>query len=355
MAEQERAGVADEGEAGGVAFGEAVLPESLNLLEHPFCELGSDPLGAHAGEQTAPVPFHPSRAPPGGHVAAELIGLAGGVVGGDHRQPHHLFLKQRHAEGLFQNRAERGVRVFHRFLTPAAAKVGMHHASGDGPGPHDAHLDHQVVVVLRLEPRQHGHLRPAFDLEYADRCRLSDHGEGLGIVGGDGGHGQFDVPGLLEQPESEIQLGKGAEPQQIHLEKAQFLDVVLVPLNDRSSFHRGVFNRHDVGHRLLSEEEPAGMDREVPGKSLDFVRQTEEMPGRRALRSPAGGGQTVTRKRLVVGEGAGQPVHRALGKTERLAHVPDRRPRAVANGVRHHGGAPLAVPPVHELDDLLPA
>ena len=355
MAEQERTGIADEREAGGVAFGKAVLPESLNLLEHPSGELGGDSLGAHAGKQAAPVPFHPSRAPPGGHVAAELVGFAGGVVGSDHREPHDLFLEQRHSQGLFQDGPERGVRVFHRLFTPAAAKVGVHHAAGDGPGPNDAHFDHQVVVVLGLEPRQHGHLRPALDLENPNGCRLPDHCEGCGVVGGDGGHGQIDVSGLLEQPESEVQLGKGAEPQQIHLEKAQFLDVVLVPLNDRSSFHRGVFHRHDVRDRLLSEEEAAGMDREVPGKSLDFVRQPEKVPGRRPLRRPAGSGEAVAGERLVVGERAGQPVHGALRKPERLAHVPDRGPRPVADGIRHHGGAPLAVPPIHELDDLLPA
>ena len=295
-----------------MAFGKAVLPESLNLLEDPSCELGGDSLGAHAGKQTAPMPFHPSRAPPGGHVAAELVGFAGGVVGSDHREPHDLFLKQRHPESLFQDGAERGVRVFHRFFTPAAAKVGVHHATGDGPGPNDADFDHQVVVVLGLEPRQHGHLRPAFDLENPDGCRLPDHCEGFGVVGGNGGHGQIDVSGLPEQPESEVQLGKGAEPQQIHLEKTQFLDVVLVPLNDRSAFHRGVLHRHDVGDRFFSEEKPTGMDREVPGESLDLVRQTEEVPGRRPFRSPAGSGEAVTGERLVVGERAGQPVHGAL-------------------------------------------
>ena len=37
--------------------------------------------------------------------------------------------------------------------------------------PHDGDLDHQVVIAARLEARQHRHLRPALDLEHADRVR----------------------------------------------------------------------------------------------------------------------------------------------------------------------------------------
>ena len=36
----------------------------------------------------------------------ELIGFAGRIVGGNHRQAHHLLLKQRHAESSFQHRRQ---------------------------------------------------------------------------------------------------------------------------------------------------------------------------------------------------------------------------------------------------------
>jgi hypothetical protein len=60
-------------------------------------------------------------------------------------------------------------------LALAPPQVRVHHAALDRPGPHDRHLDHQVVETPRLEPGQHRHLRPALDLEHADRVGAADH------------------------------------------------------------------------------------------------------------------------------------------------------------------------------------
>jgi hypothetical protein len=45
----------------------------------------------------------------------------------------------------------------------------------DRPGAHDRHLDHQVVEASGAQARQHRHLRPALDLEHADRVGPRDH------------------------------------------------------------------------------------------------------------------------------------------------------------------------------------
>ena len=44
----------------------------------------------------------------------------------------------------------------------------MHHAALDRAGAHDRDFDDEIVEILRLEPRQHRHLRAALDLEDAD-------------------------------------------------------------------------------------------------------------------------------------------------------------------------------------------
>ena len=44
-----------------------------------------------------------------------------------------------------------------------------------GPGPHDGHLHHQVVVLARPQPGQHAHLRARLDLEHADGVGVADH------------------------------------------------------------------------------------------------------------------------------------------------------------------------------------
>jgi hypothetical protein len=51
-----------------------------------------------------------------------------------------------------------------------------------GPGPHDRHLDRQVVERLGPRPAQRGHLRAALDLEDAHRVRRLDRVVGGGVV-----------------------------------------------------------------------------------------------------------------------------------------------------------------------------
>jgi hypothetical protein len=55
-----------------------------------------------------------------------------------------------------------------RLLALPAAQIGMHHVALDRPRADDRHLDDEIVEAARFEPRQHGHLRPAFDLEHAE-------------------------------------------------------------------------------------------------------------------------------------------------------------------------------------------
>ena len=62
-----------------------------------------------------------------------------------------------------------------RFVTAAAAQIGMHHVALDGAWAHDGNLDDEIVEFAWAKPRQHVHLRPAFHLEHADRVRLAQH------------------------------------------------------------------------------------------------------------------------------------------------------------------------------------
>ena len=69
-----------------------------------------------------------------------------------------------------------------RLVAAAAAQIGVNHVALDGAGAHDRDLDDEIVEAARLQPRQHVHLRPAFDLEHADRIRAAQHVVDGGIV-----------------------------------------------------------------------------------------------------------------------------------------------------------------------------
>ncbi len=58
----------------------------------------------------------------------------------------------------------------------------MHHVALDRAGPDDGDLDHEIVERARLQPRQHVHLRPALDLEHAERFARGKHVVNLIVV-----------------------------------------------------------------------------------------------------------------------------------------------------------------------------
>ena len=113
----------------------------------------------------------------------------------------------------------------------------MHHVALDRARPHDRDLDHQVVEVLRLQPRQHGHLRAALHLEHAERIRAAQHAVDGGIFGRDGGEGQPFAIMLLHQIERLAQAGQHAEAEHVDLQNAKRVEIVLVPFDEGAIVH----------------------------------------------------------------------------------------------------------------------
>ena len=100
-------GVGDLGEAGGVAFGEAVAAEALDLLEGALGEilrysrLAIMPLDHLVAEMADAAGRLEGR-----HRAAQRVGLGRGEAGADDRDLHRLLLEERHAHGLLQHLAQ---------------------------------------------------------------------------------------------------------------------------------------------------------------------------------------------------------------------------------------------------------
>src|SRR5437899_4163196 len=55
------------------------------------------------------------------------------------------------------------------------------------PRPAYAHVTPAIFEAPWSTPRQHAHLRPAFNLKNADRVGFADHVVDGGVLGGDGG------------------------------------------------------------------------------------------------------------------------------------------------------------------------
>ena len=216
------------------------------------------------------------------HCAAQAVGFDRREFGGFHGDAHRLLLEQRNAERVLQDALEfvlvamlrrrrwvvRLLTGFAEFLPPL--QIRMHHLSLDRPRPHDRDLDDQVEEFLRPQSRQHRHLRPAFDLEGAERVGALDHlVDGLAFL--------FAVLALFPFPaqnarhrfgqavmhaqkiEAAPQARQHAEPEDIDLQQPELIEIILVPFDDGAVLHRGVLDRHDLVDARARDQKAADM------------------------------------------------------------------------------------------------
>ena len=230
----------------------------------------------------------------------------------------------------------------------------MDHAALDGTRTHDRHLDHEVVEGAGLHAGEEAHLGAALHLEHPQRIGPPQHVvhglvlrrhirelEPAAVMGG-------------EQLEALAKAAQHAEPEHVHLEDPERLEVVLVPLDHGAPGHGG---RPDRNHLV----EPSLPDDEPPRVLGEVAREPDEGPGHREgvpqpgrpRVEPEGAHRLIVRHlaAAVGGEDGGH----LLGEPEGLARLAQRKPGAEVDHRRGEGGAVPAPPFVHVLDHLLPA
>ena len=344
-----------------MAFGKAVTAEPLDLVEAAPRELFLIPPRHHAIDQLALEIFHAAIAAERGHGPAQAVGFGRREIGRGNGQLHRLFLEQRHAQRLAEHvfqligimRRLRAGKV-HRFAALPAAQIGVHHVALDRAGPHDGDLDDQIIELRRLQARQHVHLRPAFDLEDADRIpplqhaihirRLARH-----IVQ------RVAVPQLrLDELERPSDAAQHPQRQHIHLHQAQRVDIVLVPLDEGAVRHGGVVDRHELIQPRLRQHETADMLRKMARHAHDLVHQFAQPHDFGAVGIKAAFSKTraLHLRRKTAPHRAGQPRGQILAHPQHLAHFAHRTARAIMD---HGGGDASAfaaiafVNPLHHL------
>ena len=183
---------------GGVTFGEAVFAEALDLLEAPCGEFGIVAAFDHAADHHVLMLVHHAAAAEGRHGLAQPVRLLRAELRRVDGDLHRLFLENRDAIGPLQDRRKlvgravlgrrrRQVEIGLARACPAALlEIGVNHIALDRPGPHDGDLHHEIVEFARPEPRKHVHLRPAFDLEHAERVARAQHVVDRRILARDG-------------------------------------------------------------------------------------------------------------------------------------------------------------------------
>ncbi len=312
-------GVGDLGEARRVAFGEAIAAKALDLLDQPLGEILADAVGAHPFDQRIAEFADAAGHLEGRHRAAEPVGFARAETRTDDGDLHRLFLEQRHAQRLFQHLAQLRAGILDVDLADAALlaafEIGVDHVALNRPRADDRHLDYDVVKLCGLHPRQHRHLRAAFDLEGAERVGLLNHRIGGGIILLHLGavEPQVDALMLAQQIETAAQAAEHAKTEDIHLHQPDFLDIELFPFDHAAIDHRGGFDRHQIVEPVMREHEAAGMLRQM-ARRADQLRGEVERQRKARL-----AGIEVERGDMLLGHAVIRPAPDLRG--ERCGHV----------------------------------
>jgi hypothetical protein len=148
-----------------------------------------------------------------------------------------------------------------------------------------------------------------------------------------------------------------ADGEDVDLEQAERVEVVLVPLDDAAVLHARVLDRHQLGHAAAGDDEAAGVLREMARKADQLRGELHpELDDRRlgieaVLAQPLGGDAAAVEPVLALRDRL-DPLQ---VDAERAAGVAQRGARPVADDHRGERGAVPAVLAVDVLDDLLAA
>ena len=354
-------GVDKQRESRSMALGKAVLTKALDLLE---ATLGKVVLVAsfdHAFDHTVAVIADRACTLEGRHGAPELVGLAGREATGNDGDFHRLLLKQRHAHRLAENVLKFRLGIVDVLLALPATEIGMHHVALDGTGPDDRHLDDEIVELTRPEARQHRHLRPALDLEDAERVGPADHVIDLGILRRQ--RRQLERAAMavtlvvmyLKHFEGLAQAGQHAERQHVDLQYADGVEVVLVPFDHLALVHRRLDDRHDLVEPIAGDDKAADMLGQVARKPHDAIGMLDHMAGHRIRLVEATGSGFLLAQfgRIPAPDRARHGAPDVVGQTHCLGDFAQRRTAAIGDDGSRERGALGAVFFVDELNDLV--
>ena len=243
-----------------------------------------------------------------------------------------------------------------RLVAAAAAQIGMHHVALDRAGPHDRHLDDEVVEAARLQPRQHVHLRPALDLEHADRIGAAQHVVDGRIVARHGAERELAGRDAASAGRSALRMQVSMpRPSTSTLSRpSASISSLSHSMKVRSSMAAlPIGTTSDSGPRV-STKPPTCWERWRGKPISSCVSSSTRASSGSAGSSPASRTCSSGRRGIAQApDGAGERGDGILGQAQRLADLAHRRAAAIGDDGGGEAGAVAAVAGVDILDHLL--
>ena len=218
------------------------------------------------------------------HRAAQQVGAAERVAGEHLRDLHDLFLVEDHAVGRLEHRLQ--VRV--QIVDGRAARVVLardevlDHARLQRAGPEQRDQRDDVAEAVGLQPPDQILHAARFELEHRgglaalqelDRSRHRPCGSALMSSGGSPACARR----ALMSRTAQSMMVSVRRPEEVELDQAGGLDVVLVELRDRSAAALFAVQRREVGEHGGRDHHAAGVHAGVARQALERAREVDEL------------------------------------------------------------------------------
>ena len=161
-------------------------------------------------------------------------------------------------------------------LALLARDVVVDHAAAQRTRPVERVERDQVVEPLRLRLAQDVAHAAALELEDAVGLPVLEDLIGLRIVERDVVDVEIDAGGPLDLRDRVEDQRQRAQPEEVHLQEADALDLLHRPLGD-DFVARPLVERRVLGDRLRRDDDAGGVDRGVAGHAFEPARDAEQL------------------------------------------------------------------------------
>ena len=314
---------------------EAVTGKGLHQVEDAIGEAFVDAALAGAGHENAALARHFL----GfflAHGAAQQVGAAEGVAGQRLGDLHDLLLIQDDAVGGVQDRLEVGVQVTHRGLAVFAVDVVADHARFQRSGPEQRDQRDDVLERVRLQLADQVLHAARLELEHRGGVAGAQQLEGVRVVERYGLDVQrrfaLTLAAAVDALYGPVDQCQRAQAEEVELDQADGLDVVLVEMGDQAAATGLAIQRRVLRQRPRRDDHAAGVLAGVAGDALQRHGAVENgadlflfaVTGRQLGLFLEGALQGDVQR---AGDQLGDAVDETVAVAQHPAHVADHRTR----------------------------
>ncbi|MNS22864.1 hypothetical protein D3C72_546690 [compost metagenome] len=187
--------------------------------------------------------------------------------------------RQAGAVGVFEDRLERVVGVLDLLAPVLAVDELIHHARLQRARAVEGQQGGQVFEVRGLQAHHELAHALGFQLEDAHGVARAKQVVRLGVVHGDGGPVDVDVVELLDEALGLGEHGQVAQAQEVHLEQAHHLQVLLLVLRGDHAgvVLAGALQGHERVQRVARDHHTGGVDAGVADVALHLEGQRDQV------------------------------------------------------------------------------